>query len=74
MTSNTTTNAKCKQTCWLEQGYVILMERTLIYQKAVEKRIADLTKILTTEKERSIGKKDIRARHLSLNASVKKRR
>ncbi|XP_052094178.1 uncharacterized protein LOC127730105 isoform X1 [Mytilus californianus] len=47
----------CKQICLLEQGYAILIERTLINQSTVELRIADLHKSLSTELERSQGRR-----------------
>ncbi|XP_063423305.1 uncharacterized protein LOC134707474 isoform X2 [Mytilus trossulus] len=47
----------CQQICLLEQGYAILIERTLINQSTVELRIADLHKILSTELERSQGRR-----------------
>ncbi|CAG2253733.1 CD282 [Mytilus edulis] len=50
-------NIRCKQICLLEQGYAILIERTLINQSTVELRITDLHKILSTELERSQGRR-----------------
>ncbi|XP_063420036.1 uncharacterized protein LOC134705203 [Mytilus trossulus] len=43
--------------CLLEQGYAILIERTLINERTVELRITDLHKMLNTEYERSEGKR-----------------
>ena len=48
---------RCKQICLLEQGYAIMTERTLINQSTVELRITDLHKILSTELERSQGRR-----------------
>ncbi|XP_052094200.1 uncharacterized protein LOC127730112 isoform X1 [Mytilus californianus] len=48
---------RCKQICLLEQGYAIMIERTLINQSTVELRITDLHKILSTELERSQGRR-----------------
>ncbi|XP_052094212.1 uncharacterized protein LOC127730118 [Mytilus californianus] len=50
-------NIRCKQICLLEQGYAIMIERTLINQSTVELRITDLHKILSTELERSQGRR-----------------
>ncbi|XP_063423306.1 uncharacterized protein LOC134707475 [Mytilus trossulus] len=44
-----------KRICLLEQGYAILIERTLINESTVELRITDLHKMLNTEYERSEG-------------------
>ncbi|XP_052094185.1 uncharacterized protein LOC127730106 isoform X3 [Mytilus californianus] len=44
-----------KRICLLEQGYAILIERTLINENTVEQRITDLHKMLNTEYERSEG-------------------
>ncbi|CAC5413990.1 CHRNN [Mytilus coruscus] len=48
---------RCKQICLLEQGYAIVIERTLINQSTVELRITDIHKILSTELERSQGRR-----------------
>ncbi|CAG2224788.1 unnamed protein product [Mytilus edulis] len=46
-----------KRICLLEQGYAILIERTLINERTVQLRITDLHKMLNTEYERSEGKR-----------------
>lgn len=55
--STSDVDIQIKRTCLLEQGYAILIERTIVNENTLELRISDIHKILTVEYDKSDGKR-----------------
>ena len=55
--STSDADVQIKRTCLLEQGYAILIERTLVNENTLELRISDIHKILTVEYDKSDGER-----------------
>ena len=55
--STSDADVQIKRTCLLEQGYAILIERTIVDENTLELRISDINKILTVEYEKSNGER-----------------
>jgi hypothetical protein len=55
--STSDADVQIKRTCLLEQGYAILIERTIVDENTLELRISDIHKILTVEYDKSDGER-----------------
>jgi tetratricopeptide (TPR) repeat protein len=55
--STSDADVQIKRTCLLEQGYAILIERTIVNKNTLELRISDMHKILTVEYDKSDGER-----------------
>jgi tetratricopeptide (TPR) repeat protein len=55
--STSDADVQIKRTCLLEQGYAILIERTLVNENTLELWISDIHKILTVEYDKSDGER-----------------
>jgi hypothetical protein len=55
--STSDADVQIKKTCLLEQGYAILIERTIVNENTLELRISDIHKILTVEYDKSDGER-----------------
>ena len=55
--STSDADVQIKRTCLLEQGYAILIERTIVNKNTLELRISDMHNILTVEYEKSDGER-----------------
>ena len=55
--STSDADVQIKRTCLLEQGYAILIERTIVDENTLALRISDINKLLTVEYEKSNGER-----------------
>ena len=55
--STSDADVQMKRTCLLEQGYAILIERTIVNKNTLDLRISDMHKILTVEYDKSDGER-----------------
>jgi len=55
--STSDADVQIKRTCLLEQGYAILIERTIVNENTLVLKISDIRKILTAEYDKSYGER-----------------
>ena len=55
--STSDADVQIKRTCLLEQGYTILLERTIVNENTLVLKISDIHKILTAEYDKSDGER-----------------